>query len=135
MPGQGLRMGRYFDKILDGTVDGTVRKVTRALAAKGFIVLSTLDVRAMMKGRLNAELRPYVVLGVCNPHFAWRALQAEGRAGTLLPCNVIVREVERGSVEVAVLDPKASMAGSPNSTLARVAIEVGRLLDEMVGGL
>ena len=117
------------------TVDDAVPLLTHALAAKGFAVLTTIDVRAVMKQRLDAELRPYVMIGACNPHFTWRALQAEGKIGDLLPCSIVIREVLPGVVEVAALDPEAAMAGAGNPTLARIAAEVRRLLEEVVASL
>ncbi|TJW35221.1 MAG: DUF302 domain-containing protein, partial [Mesorhizobium sp.] len=77
----------------------------------------------------------YVILGACNPHFAWRALQTEDKIGTMLPCNVIVTEVAPGKVEVAAVDPVASMGAIDNRSLAEVAKDVRLLLQEMVGEL
>jgi uncharacterized protein (DUF302 family) len=128
-------MGQYLSKLLDGTVDDAVPLVTRALATKGFVVLTTIDVREVMRDRLGAELRPYVVLGTCSPHFTWRAFQADSKVGSLLPCNVVVSEVRQGTVEVAALDPEAAMVGSSNPTLLRISAEVRRMLDEVIGGL
>src|SRR5262245_59611571 len=128
-------MSYYFSKSLDMGLDDAIAHVTRALSAKGFGVLTTIDVRAVMKNKLGIEMKPYTILGACNPHFAWRALQAESKIGTMLPCNVIVSEERPGTVEVAAVDPVASMSAIENPTLARVASEVRRLLQEIVGSL
>jgi uncharacterized protein (DUF302 family) len=128
-------MGYYFSKFLDMQFDDAVAHVTKALAAKGFGVLTKIDVRATMKNKLGIDLKPYTILGACNPHFAWRALQAENKIGTMLPCNVIVTEVRPGAVEVAAVDPVASMVAIENPSLANVAAEVRRLLREVVDGL
>jgi uncharacterized protein (DUF302 family) len=128
-------MSYYFSKSLDMGFDDAVAHVTKALSAKGFGVLTTIDVRAVMKSKLGVEMKPYMVLGACNPHFAWRALQAESKIGTMLPCNVIVSEERPGTVEIAAVDPVASMSAIENPTLARVASEVRRLLQEIVGAL
>jgi uncharacterized protein (DUF302 family) len=109
--------------------------VTKALAAKGFGVLTTIDVRTTMKNKLGVDFRPYTILGACNPHFAWRALQAEDKIGTMLPCNVIVTETRPGAVEVAAVDPMASMVSIENPALAGVAGDVRRLLQEMIRDL
>ena len=128
-------MQYYFSKLVDMTFDDAVAHVTKALAAKGFGVLTTIDVRATMKNKLGVDFKPYTILGACNPHFAWRALQAEDKIGTMLPCNVIVSETKPGKVEVAAVDPIASMASIENPALAGVASEVRRLLQEVISGL
>ena len=128
-------MSYYFSKTIEMPFTTAIRHVTDKLTGKGFGVLTSIDVRQTMKAKLGAEFKPYVILGACNPHFAWRALQAEDKIGTMLPCNVIVTEVEPGKVEVAAVDPVASMGAIDNPGLAEVANDVRRLLEEMVGEL
>ncbi|ESY91831.1 DUF302 domain-containing protein [Mesorhizobium sp. LNHC209A00] len=125
-------MSYYFSKTVAMPFTAAINHVTNKLASKGFGVLTSIDVQQTMKAKLGAEFRPYVILGACNPHFAWRALQVEDKIGTMLPCNVIVTEVERGKVEVAAVDPVASMGAIGNPELAQVANDVRRLLEEMV---
>jgi uncharacterized protein (DUF302 family) len=128
-------MDYYFSKSLAMTFDDAVAHVTNALAAKGFGVLTTIDVRKTMRNKLGVDFKPYTILGACNPHFAWRALQVEEKIGTMLPCNVIVTETSPGRVEVAAVDPVASMAAIDNPGLAGVASDVRGLLREVVVGL
>lgn len=128
-------MSYYFSKSIDMPFATAISHVTNTLAGKGFGVLTTIDVKQVMKAKLGAEFKPYVILGACNPHFAWRALQAEDKIGTMLPCNFIVTEVTPGKVEVAAVDPVASMGAIDNPGLAEVAQDVRRLLEEMVGEL
>ena len=125
-------MSYYFSKIVAMPFTAAIDHVTDKLASKGFGVLTSIDVQRTMKAKLGADFTPYVILGACNPHFAWRALQAEDKIGTMLPCNVIVTEVEPGKVEVAAVDPVASMGAISNRELAQVANDVRRLLEEMV---
>lgn len=125
-------MSYYFSKIVAMPFTAAIDHVTDKLATKGFGVLTSIDVQQTMKAKLGADFRPYVILGACNPHFAWRALQAEDKIGTMLPCNVIVTEVGPGKVEVAAVDPVASMGAIGNRELAQVANDVRRLLEEMV---
>ena len=125
-------MSYYFSKIVAMPFTAAIDQVTDKLASKGFGVLTSIDVQRTMKAKLGADFRPYVILGACNPHFAWRALQAEDKIGTMLPCNVIVTEVGPGRVEVAAVDPVASMGAIGNRELAQVANDVRRLLEEMV---
>ena len=128
-------MTYYFAKTLDEPFDRAVEHVTQALQDKGFGVLTTIDVKATLKKKLDADFRPYTILGACNPEYAHKALQAEDKIGTMLPCNVIVQETDDGKVEVAAIDPMASMQAVENETLGTVAGDVRRMLKEMVENL
>ena len=128
-------MSYYFSRQLAMPFDQAIQHVTDALATKGFGVLTTIDVRATMKKKLNAEFRPYTILGACNPEFAHKALQSESMIGTMLPCNVVVQEVNKGLVEVSAVDPVASMMAIENPTLATIAGEVRDLLKQVVSSL
>ena len=128
-------MSYYFTKTLSMPFTDAIGHVTDALAAKGFGVLTTIDVQATMKKKLGADMKPYTILGACNPHYAYRALQKEDRIGTMLPCNVIVTEPAPGTVEVSAVDPVASMQAISNPDLAEVASTVRDLLRETVESL
>lgn len=128
-------MSYYFTKTIDLPFEEAVDHVTKALAQKGFGVLTTIDVKATLKKKLDVDFRPYVILGACNPGFAWKALQSEDRIGAMLPCNVVVSDAGDGRSEVSAVDPVASMTAIDNSKLAGVAGEVRGLLKEMVDGL
>jgi len=128
-------MNYYFSKKLEMPFDKAIQHVTDALAAKGFGVLTTIDVQATMRRKLNVEFRPYTILGACNPEFAHKALQSEDKIGTMLPCNVVVQEMSKGSVEVSAVDPVASMMAIKNPKLASIAGEVRDLLKQVVSDL
>lgn len=107
-----------------GDVVGAVRG---ALADQGFGVLTEIDVQATMKAKLDADLAPYLILGACNPPLAYRALQVEDSVGLLLPCNVIIRQTDEGTV-VEAIDPMTMVSLSGNPALQPVVDEVaGRL--------
>ncbi|MGB3390417.1 MAG: DUF302 domain-containing protein [Pseudaminobacter sp.] len=125
-------MSYYFSKTIEMPFNEAITHVTEALAAKGFGVLTTIDVSATMKSKLGVEFKPYTILGACNPHLARRALEVEDKIGTMLPCNVVVREAAPGKVEVAAVDPVASMASVENPRLGEVAAGVRDLLAEIV---
>ncbi len=124
-----------FARTIDATPQDAIARAKAALAAKGFGVLSEIDVAATLKSKLGVDTAPYVILGACNPEYAHRALQAEPRIGVMLPCNVIVRELSPGKVEVAAIDPVASMQAVDNRDLAAVAGPVRTMLQEVVAGL
>lgn len=128
-------MGYYFTRTLAMPFDAAVVHVTEALAAKGFGVLTTIDVKATMKRKLGVDFKPYTILGACNPRLALSALQAEDKIGTMLPCNVVVTETAPGEVEVAAVDPVASMAAIDNPALGETAGQVRQMLSDMVGSL
>lgn len=128
-------MGYYFSKTVGMPFDEAVDHVTKALADKGFGVLTTIDVKATMKNKLGVDGKPYTILGACNPHLAWRALQAEDKIGTMLPCNVIVTEHAPGEVEIAAVDPVASMQAIENPSLGEVAEKVRTMLSEVIDSL
>jgi uncharacterized protein (DUF302 family) len=128
-------MSYYFAKTLQMPFDQAIQHVTDALASKGFGVLTTIDVRATMKKKLDVDFRPYTILGACNPQFAHKALQAENKIGTMLPCNVIVQEIGKDQVEVSAVDPVASMMAIKNPKLESIAGDVRGMLKQMVAGL
>jgi len=128
-------MTYHFSKIVDLPFDDAIEAVTKALAEKGFGVLTTIDVRATLKKKLDVEFRPYVILGACNPQFAYQALRHEDKIGTMLPCNVIVQQRDDGKVEVSAVDPVASMRAIDNPQLGSVAGEVQNRLKAVVDSL
>jgi len=108
--------------------DETIAEVTAALQEQGFGVLTEINVSAVLKNKLDIVKRPYIILGACNPVLANQAMEAEPDIGLLLPCNVVVREEENGSITVAFMDPTAVLALVENPDVAALAAEVrGRL--------
>ncbi len=121
-------MSYYFSAIVNDSFSNTIQRVTDALKAEGFGVLTEIDMKATLKKKLDVEIAPYTILGACNPPFAYQALQAEDKIGTMLPCNVIVQEKGSGKVEVAAVDPAASMQAIQNAELEKIA---GAVRDKM----
>ena len=121
-------MTYHFSKTLALPFDTAIENVTEALKEKGFGVLTTIDVKATLKKKIDVDFRPYTILGACNPRFAYQALQKEDKIGAMLPCNVIVQQVDADHVEVSAVDPVASMQAIPNDTLKEVAGQVRQML-------
>jgi uncharacterized protein (DUF302 family) len=128
-------MKYYFAKTLtDTTFDKAIESVTAALKEEGFGILTEIDIKATLKKKLDADFRNYKILGACNPPFAHKALLAEDKIGAMLPCNVIVQEKDDG-IEVAAVDPMASMQAVENPELEGIAKEVQGKLEKVVRGL
>lgn len=129
-------MGYFFSKtIKDGDFDAVIGAVGDALSKKGFGILTDIDVQATFKKKLDIEFRNYRILGACNPGFAHRAMQTEKNIGVLLPCNIVVQQHENGDIEIAAVDPIASMAAVENPALEPLAGEVRDSLVEALKDL
>jgi uncharacterized protein (DUF302 family) len=125
-------MKYYFSKTITGSFDNVIQKVTEALQAQGFGILTEIDVKATLKKKLDVDFYNYKILGACNPSFAHKAFLAEDKIGTMLPCNVIVQERTAGVVEVSAIDPSASMMAVENENLKDIAAEVRAMLQKII---
>lgn len=128
-------MNYYFAKKLDMDFDQAIERVTEALKQEGFGIISTIDVQATLKQKIGVEFRPYRILGACNPNLAYEALSVEDKVGTMLPCNVVVQAWDKGSTEVAAIDPLAPMQAIANPKLEATAKDVRAKLQKVVESL
>lgn len=128
-------MKYYIEETTDYTFDHAVEKVTEELKKEGFGVLTEIDIHKKLKEKLDVDFRKYKILGACNPPKAYEALQAENKIGTMLPCNVIVQELEDGKTEVAAVNPVASMQALENDSLKGIAIEITEKLEKVIQSL
>ena len=128
-------MSYYFSKTIALPFEEAVERVKAELKKDGFGVLTEIDVKKTLHEKLGVDFRPYRILGACNAPFAYRALQADDKIGTMLPCSVIVQELCPGRVEVASIDPLASMAAVKNEDLGEIGLEVRVKLKAVVDRL
>ena len=128
-------MKYYINKTITANFDQAIELVTKALKTEGFGVLSEIDIQQKLKEKLDIDFRKYIILGACNPPSAYKALQHEDKIGTMLPCNVIVQETGENQVEVAAVDPAASMMAVDNKELADIAGEIKTKLERVIKSL
>jgi uncharacterized protein (DUF302 family) len=121
-------MSYYFSKILPTGFDDAIGRTTAALQAQGFGIITEVDVQQTLKNKIGVDFRKYRILGACNPKLAHEALQIEDKIGTMLPCNVVVQEVSKDKIEIAAIDPVASMQAVDNPKLKEAAARVRELL-------
>ncbi len=128
-------MEYYFNTRLHLPFEEAVERVKSALSAQGFGIITEIRIDETFKKKLDVDFRKYHILGACNPGYAHQALQAEDKIGTMLPCNVIVQEKSDREIEVAAINPIASMQAVKNPALGEVAKEVTRRLEQAVDQL
>jgi uncharacterized protein (DUF302 family) len=128
-------MEYYFSKTLDASFDEAVRLTTEALKSEGFGVISEISMHEKLKDKLGVDFKRYKILGACNPPYAYKALQAEDKIGTMLPCNILVIEQEQNKIEIAAVNPVASMQAITNPALGGIALEVTNKLKNVIDSL
>lgn len=128
-------MEYYFSKTLGVSFDEAVQAVTDALKVEGFGVISEINMHEKLKEKLGVDFKRYIILGACNPPLAYKALRAEEKIGTMLPCNVLVIEQGQNVIEIAAVNPVASMQAITNPALGDVALEVTNKLKRVIDNL
>jgi uncharacterized protein (DUF302 family) len=128
-------MDYYFNKTIKGEFEEVIEKVTNELEKEGFGVLTEINVTETLKKKLDVDFRNYRILGACNAPYAHKALKAEDKIGTMLPCNVIVQDKGSGEIEVAAVNPIASMQAVDNEALGEIAKEIEGKLQKVIENL
>ncbi len=128
-------MKYYFTKTITGHFEAIETEVIRLLKNEGFGILTRIDMQDTLKNKLNVDFRNYLILGACNPPFAYKALQAEDKIGTMLPCNIIMQEHAPNTIEVSAINPMVSMKAVDNITLKTVALEVSHQLENVINSI
>lgn len=128
-------MSYYFAKTLETDFESAVRRTTEALKQQGFGIITEIDVRNTFKNKIGVDFRDYRILGACNPQLAHEALQIEDKVGTMLPCNVVVQDLGDSRIEIAAIDPVASMQAINNPLLNQAAEKVREKLRKVIQAL
>jgi uncharacterized protein (DUF302 family) len=128
-------MEYYFSKTIKTSFEEAIRLTTEALKVEGFGVITEINMHDKLKEKLNVDFKRYTILGACNPSFAYKALQAEDKIGTMLPCNVLVIELGKNYFEIAAVNPIASMQAISNPALGDVAKQVTDKLKNVIDNL
>ena len=125
-------MTYYFNTIVSGDFEAVIENVTELLKKEGFGILTQIDIQQTLKNKLDVNFKKYKILGACNPPFAYEALKQEDKIGTMLPCNIIVQELEPNKIEVAAINPMVSMQAVKNEKLGYVAEQVSNKLKNVI---
>ena len=126
-------MSYYFSKVVKNiSFEEAIKKVTEELGKEGFGILSENNVGETLSAKLNINFKKYMILGACNPQFAYKAISSEDKIGVFLPCNVVVEENDNGEIEVFAVDPVASMMAVKNETLGGLATDVRQKLSRVI---
>lgn len=125
-------MEYYFSKTVNGSFEDVISRVTEALDSEGFGIITRIVMHDKLKEKVGVDFKKYVILGACNPPLAYKALLAEDKVGTMLPCNVLVIEQGHDMIEVAAVNPIASMSAVRNPSLGEVAGDVTGRLERVI---
>ncbi len=128
-------MKYYISKIINATFEQAVQRLTESLNDEDFGIISEIDIQEKMKEKLQIDFRRYLILGVCNPSFAYQALSLENKIGTLLPCNVIIQEIFDKNIEIAATDPMVAVQAIGNERLLEIAQQVKNKLTKAVNNV
>ncbi len=135
MNSKNQEMNYYFNKTVKGNFEDIIEKITEELEKEGFGVLTDIDIKSTFKKKLDVDFQNYRILGACNAPYAHKALTAEDKVGTMLPCNVIVQQLDDNSIEIAAVNPLASMQAINNSELKEIADEISEKLKKVINNI
>ena len=128
-------MEYYFSKMISCSFDEAIIRVTDVLKSEGFGIISEIRMHEKLKEKLGVDFKKYTILGACNPSYAYNALQVEDKIGTMLPCNIVVQELSENHIEVAAVNPIASMMAIQNPELIEIASDVTDKLQVVISCL
>jgi len=125
-------MKYYINKTVKENLESTTIKITEELQKEGFGIVTQFDVNKALKEKLDVDFRAYRIMGACNPAFALKSIQTEDKIGTILPCNVMLQEVE-GVTEIAIINPIAMVSGIDNDEMKAIAEQINEKMHRVIG--
>lgn len=125
-------MTYHITKTVNNNFDDTIEKIKSELEKEGFGVLSEINLDEKFKAKLDVDYHRYTILGACNPHYGYKAVQADDKIGTMLPCNVIVQEIDSTKTEVSAINPIASMLAVENKEIEKIAGVIKEKLEHVI---
>ena len=128
-------MNYYFTTLVNGKFDAIEAKILTLLKDEGFGLITQIDMQQTLKNKLDVDFKKYKILGACNPMFAYKALQAENKIGTMLPCNLIIQEISPDTIEVSAINPMVSMQAVKNDQLKSIAVSVSEKLENIINNI
>ncbi|MFO7862467.1 MAG: DUF302 domain-containing protein [Salinivirgaceae bacterium] len=128
-------MKYYISKTISTDFESAITRITDTLKEQGFGVLSEINIQEKFNEKLNVDFRKYTILGACNPPSAHKAIEAESQIGTMLPCNVVVQEIAEKQIEIAAIDPTASMMAVENKDVRAIAQEIKAKLEKVIASV
>ncbi len=128
-------MEYYYSTTVQRDFEEAIKTTTEALTMEGFGVVSIIDMQAKMKEKLGVDYKKYTILGACNPPYAYKSILAEEKIGVMLPCNVVIIDQGNGNIEIAAVNPVASMMAIENKVLEPMAVEIADKLKKIINSL
>ena len=128
-------MNYYYTTLVNGKFDAIEAQILTLLKDEGFGLITQIDMQQTLKNKLDVDFKKYKILGACNPMFAYKALQAENKIGTMLPCNLIIQELSPNTIEVSAINPMVSMQAVKNDKLKSIAVSVSEKLENIINNI
>lgn len=128
-------MNYYYTTLVNGKFDAIEAQILTLLKDEGFGLITQIDMQQTLKNKLDVDFKKYKILGACNPMFAYKALQAEDKIGTMLPCNLIIQELSPNTIEVSAINPMVSMQAVKNDQLKSIAVSVSEKLENIINDI
>ena len=128
-------MSYHLSKKISTSFDDAIERITEELRKEGFGIISSIDLKEIFKKKINTVFRNYVILGACNPRYAYEAILAEDKIGVFLPCNIVIQQHDNSDVEISIINPEELMRGTDNLNLKTFGTEIKEVMQAVLSRL